>query len=204
MPGVCAFRVDVANAALPAKTLASSGCKWRADYSWGMGFPRGRDVATVVLDSDGRSVMIEQFTGGAQRAVVRAAEEARRLDHQHIGTEHLLLGILHDGQGAAATALAGSGVSLDAVRRQVEEAIGRGVGRSGAHLPFTMPAQQAIEYALAEAQRRAHGGASAEHLLLGLLQDRDDTAVHVLVALGADADLAHRRLIESLPRGLEC
>jgi ATP-dependent Clp protease ATP-binding subunit ClpC len=145
--------------------------------------------------------MIDQFTGGAQQAVVRAAEEARRLDHQHIGTEHLLLGILHDGQGAAATALAGFGVSLDAVRRQVEETVGRGVERSGAHLRFTLPAQQAIEYALAEAERREHSSAGAEHLLLGLLREREDTAVQVLVALGADADLAYRRVIESLPRG---
>jgi len=143
--------------------------------------------------------MIERFTDGARQAVVLAQEEARRLDHQYIGTEHLLLGLLRESQSAATKALAGFGVSLDAVRRQVEETIGRGAERSSARLPFTMPAQQAMEYALAEAQRREHRQAGAAHLLLGLFHEHEDTAVRVLASLGADVDRARQQVIESLP-----
>ena len=100
--------------------------------------------------------MFDRFTDGARRAIVLAQDEARRLNHSYIGTEHLLLGLLREGQGVAATALEVLGVSLDGVRRQVEETIGRGAKIPGAHLPFTPPAKEAIERSLQEAMRLEH------------------------------------------------
>ncbi len=143
--------------------------------------------------------MFDRFTDGARRAIVLAQDEARRLNHSYIGTEHLLLGLLREGQGVAATALEVLGVSLDGVRRQVEETIGRGAKIPGAHLPFTPPAKEAIERSLQEAMRLEHRHLGTEHLLLGLLQEDGDTAIQILVALGTDADRARRQVLESLP-----
>jgi ATP-dependent Clp protease ATP-binding subunit ClpC len=143
--------------------------------------------------------MMERFNDGARRAVIMAQDEARRLNHSYIGTEHLLLGLLREGQGVAATALNGLGVSLDGVRQQIEETIGRGAETPGSHIPFTPPAKQAIERSLQEALRLEHGHIGTEHILLGLLHQDGDTAVQILVSLGTDADRVLRRVHESMP-----
>jgi len=138
--------------------------------------------------------MLDQFTDDARRAVVRAQEEARRLDHPYIGTEHLLLGLLGLDASAAAVALS---VSVDAVRQQVEQLAGRGGDRPGSRLPFTVAAKQAIEGALAAASRRKQK-VGPQHMLLGLLDQQDDVAVRVLVALGTDITQARQEAVESL------
>src|SRR5262245_58510188 len=141
--------------------------------------------------------MLDQFTDDARKAVVRAQEEARRLDHSYIGAEHLLLGLLGNGESAAATALAAFSLSLDAVREQVEAIVGRGADQPGAHLPFTVSAKRAIEKAMAEAHRRTQR-VGPQHLLLGLLDQHESTTVRVLAALGTDIDQARQRVVESL------
>ena len=132
--------------------------------------------------------MFERFTDRARRVVVLAQEEARNLDHNYIGTEHLLLGLLHEGGGVAARTLESLGITLDDVRRQVEEIIGRGSGGTPAgHIPFTPRAKKVLELSLREALRLGHKHIGTEHLLLGLIEEGDGVAVQVLHGLGADA-----------------
>jgi len=138
--------------------------------------------------------MLDQFTDDARRAVVRAQEEARRLDHSYIGTEHLLLGLLRHGDNAAPAAL---DLSVDAVRQRVEQIVGRGSEKPGAHLMFTVSAKHAIEDAIGEALGRTQQ-VGPQHLLLGLLDRHESTAVRVLTALGTDIGQARRRVLESL------
>ena len=142
--------------------------------------------------------MFERFTDGARRAVVLAQEEARQLNHPYIGTEHLLLGLLREQQGVAANALADLGISLDGVRRQVAETIGRGVQSPGSHLPFTPSAKKAIEHSLEEALTLGHNHLGTEHILLGLLHESADTAVQILVALGTDAGVVRQQVLQSM------
>ena len=142
--------------------------------------------------------MLDQFTDDARKAVVRAQEEARRLDHSYIGTEHLLLGLLGDGdQSIAATALAAFGLSLDVVRERVEQMVGRGAAKPGANLMFTGPAKQAIQTAMAEAHRRTQQ-VGPQHLLFGLLDHDEDTSAGVLAALGTDIGQVRQRLVKSM------
>ena len=138
--------------------------------------------------------MFERFTDGARRAVVLAQDEARRLNHSYIGTEHLLLGVLREGQGVAATALNVLGVSLDGIRQRVEETIGRGANKPCAHLAFTPSAKQAVERSLQEAVHLEHNRIGTEHILLGPLRQDGDTAIQILVALGTDADRVRRQV----------
>jgi len=139
-------------------------------------------------------VILQQFNDDARSAVVRAQEEARRLDHSYIGTEHLLLGLLRHGDNAAPAPL---DLTVDAVRQQVEQIMGRGSEKPGAHLPFTVSAKLAIEDAIAEALRRTQQ-VGPQHLLLGVLDRHEGTAVRVLITLGTDIGQARRRVVESL------
>ena len=142
--------------------------------------------------------MFERFTHGARRAVVLAQEEARQLNHPYIGTEHLLLGLLREQQGIATTALADLGISLDGVRQQVAETIGRGAQSPGSHLPFTPSAKKAIERSFEEGLKLRHDHLGTEHILLGLLHESGDTAVQILVALGTDAGVVRQQVLESM------
>jgi ATP-dependent Clp protease ATP-binding subunit ClpC len=130
--------------------------------------------------------MFERFTDRARRVVVLAQEEARMLDHNYIGTEHILLGLIHEGEGVAATALESLGVSLEAVRQQVEEIIGQGQQAPSGHIPFTPRAKKVLELALREALQLGHHYIGTEHILLGLIREGDGVAAQVLAALGAD------------------
>ena len=130
--------------------------------------------------------MFERFTDRARRVVVLAEEEARALDHNYIGTEHILLGLIHEGDGVAARSLESLGISLDAVRQQVEEIIGRGEQAPSGHIPFTPRAKKVLELSLREALQLGHGYIGTEHILLGLLREGDGVAAQVLVTLGAD------------------
>ncbi len=142
--------------------------------------------------------MFERFTDRARRVVVLAQEEARMLDHNYIGTEHILLGLIHEGEGVAAKALESLGISLDAVRQQVEEIIGRGQQALSGHIPFTPRAKKVLELSLREALQLSHDYIGTEHILLGLIREGDGVAAQVLVRLGADLNRVRQQVIQLL------
>ena len=139
--------------------------------------------------------MFERFTDRARRVMVLAQEEARLLNHNHIGTEHLLLGLVHEGEGVAAQALESLGVSLTAVRQQVEEIIGRGQQASSGRIPFTPRAKKVLELSRREALAMGHNYVGTEHILLGLLREGDGVAAQVLVRMGADLNGVRQQVI---------
>jgi ATP-dependent Clp protease ATP-binding subunit ClpC len=142
--------------------------------------------------------MFERFTDRARRAVVLAQHEARLLNHNYIGTEHLLLGLIAEGDGVAATALESLGISLAAVRQQVEEIIGQGQQVLSGHIPFTPRAKQVLELARREARALGHDYIGTEHILLGLIREGDGVAVQVLVRLDADLNRVRQQVILQL------
>jgi ATP-dependent Clp protease ATP-binding subunit ClpC len=142
--------------------------------------------------------MFERFTDRARRVVVLAQEEARLLNHNYIGTEHILLGLIHEGEGVAAKALESLGISLEAVRAQVEEIIGQGQSAPTGHIPFTPRAKKVLELSLRESQQLRHGNIGTEHILLGLLREGEGVAAQVLVKLGADLPRVRQQVIELL------
>jgi ATP-dependent Clp protease ATP-binding subunit ClpC len=139
--------------------------------------------------------MFERFTDRARRVVVLAQEESRMLNHDYIGTEHILLGLVHEGEGVAAKALESLGISLDAVRQQVEELIGHGQQAPPGHIPFTSRAKKVLELSLREALQLGHDYIGTEHLLLGLLREGDGVAARVLVRMGADLNRVRQQVI---------
>ena len=141
--------------------------------------------------------MFERFTDGARRVVVLAQDEARMLNHNYIGTEHILLGLIHEG-GVAARALESLGISLDAVRQQVEQIIGRGQQAPSGHIPFTPRAKKVLELSLRESLQLGHGYIGTEHILLGLIREGDGVAAQVLVKLGADLNRVRQRVTQLL------
>ena len=140
--------------------------------------------------------MFERFTDRARRVVVLAQEEARMLNHNYIGTEHILLGLIHEGEGVAAKALESLGISLDAVRQQVEEIIGQGQQAPSGHIPFTPRAKKVMELSLREALQLGHDYIGTEHILLGLIREGDGVAAQVLVHLGADRNTVRQQVIQ--------
>ena len=142
--------------------------------------------------------MFERFTDRARRVVVLAQEEARMLGHNYIGTEHILLGLIHEGEGVAAKALESLGVSQEAVRRQVEEIIGQGERVPSGHIPFTPRAKKVLELSLREALQLGHNYIGTEHILLGLIREGEGVAAQVLVKLGADLNRVRQQVIQLL------
>ena len=130
--------------------------------------------------------MFERFTDRARRVIVLAQEEARALQHNYIGTEHLLLGLIREGEGVAAKALASKGVELDATRKQVEEMIGKGNAAPNGHIPFTPHAKQVLEYSLREALQLGHSYIGTEHILLGLIREGEGVGTQVLIKMDVD------------------
>src|ERR1700683_4758736 len=145
-----------------------------------------------------RCEMFERFTDRARRVVVLAQEEARMLNHNYIGTEHILLGLIHEGEGVAAKALESLGISLDAVRQQVEEIIGQGQQAPSGHIPFTPRAKKVLELSLREALQLGHNYIGTEHILLGLIREGEGVAAQVLVKLGADLNRVRQQVIQLL------
>jgi ATP-dependent Clp protease ATP-binding subunit ClpA len=143
--------------------------------------------------------MFERFTERARRVVVLAQEEARELDHNYIGTEHLLLGILRDGEGVAARALDELGISRLAVREKVVTMIGRGGSTPSGHIPFTPRAKKALELSLREALQLSHNHIGTEHILLGLIREGEGVAAQVLIELGADLNRVRAKVLELVP-----
>lgn len=140
--------------------------------------------------------MFERFTDRARRAVVLAQEEARLLDHNYIGTEHILLGLIHEGEGVAAKALESAGVDLRRAREQVEKIIGRGKKPPSGHIPFTPRAKKVLELSLREALELGDNYIGSEHILLGLLREGEGVAVHIIVRLGGDLNQVRQQVIQ--------
>jgi prophage maintenance system killer protein len=139
--------------------------------------------------------MFGRFTDRAGRVVFLAQEEARLLRHDYVGTEHLLLGLLYEGEGVAAKALGALGISRELVLAQVEEITGRGQGSRAAPIPLSLPAKRALELSLREALALGHHHIGTEHILLGLLRDGEGVAAQVLTRLGAGYDIAREQAL---------
>jgi ATP-dependent Clp protease ATP-binding subunit ClpC len=145
--------------------------------------------------------MFERFTDRSRRVVVLAQEEARLLNHNYIGTEHILLGLVHDGQGVAAKALESLGISLEAVRAQVEQIIGQGQSAPSGHIPFTPRAKKVLELSLRESKQLGHNYIGTEHILLGLIREGEGVAAQVLVNLGGGLSRVRQQVIQLLSGG---
>jgi uncharacterized cupin superfamily protein len=139
--------------------------------------------------------VFERFTDRARRVVVLAQEEARMLSHNYIGTEHILLGLIREGEGVAAQVLESLGISLEAGRSQVEEIIGQGQAAPTGHIPFTTRAKKVLELSLREALQLGHNYIGTEHILLGLIREGEGVAAQVLQNLGADLDRVRQTVI---------
>ena len=142
--------------------------------------------------------MFERFTHEARRVLVLAQEEARLLNHNFIGTEHILLGLIHQGDGVAAQALGSLGIRLEAVRAEVEETIGPAGTSTAGSPPFTPRAKKVLELSLRESLQLGHNYIGTEHILLGLVREGEGVAAQVLVGLGADLSRVRQQVIELL------
>ncbi len=139
--------------------------------------------------------MFERFTDRARRVVVLAQEEARMLSHDYIGTEHILLGLIHEGEGVAALTLDSLGVELGTVRAYVEREVGQGDTAPSGHIPFTPRAKKVLELSLREALQLRHNYIGTEHILLGVIREGEGLAVRAIVDRGVElGDLRHRVL----------
>ncbi|WP_420176907.1 ATP-dependent Clp protease ATP-binding subunit [Luteococcus sp. OSA5] len=145
--------------------------------------------------------MFERFTDRARRVVVLAQDEAKMLNHNYIGTEHILLGLIHEGEGVAAKALEQMGISLEAVRSEVEEIIGHGQTVPTGHIPFTPRAKKVLELSLREALQMNHSYIGTEHILLGLVREGEGVAAQVLIKLGADLNRVRNTVLQLLSGG---
>jgi ATP-dependent Clp protease ATP-binding subunit ClpC len=144
--------------------------------------------------------VFERFTDRARRTVVFAQEEARMLNHNYIGTEHILLGLLREEEGVAARALTSLGVSLEAVRHDVGEIVGRGSEVPRGHIPFTPRAKKVLELSLREALQLGHNYIGTEHILLGLIREGEGVAAQVMQKLGADLNRVRQTVVQLLSR----
>ena len=143
-------------------------------------------------------MIFERFTDRARRVVVLAQEEARMLNHNYIGTEHILLGLIHEGEGVAAKSLESLGLSLEIIREQVEEIIGQGQQAPSGHIPFTPRAKLVLDLSLREALQLGHNYIGTEHILLGLIREGDGVASQLLIKLGAELTRVRQQVIQVL------
>ncbi len=142
--------------------------------------------------------MFDRFTEQARKVVALAQDESRRFNHNYIGTEHLLLGLLREDKGVAAQALGSLNVTLDEVREQVESIVGYGREETSGQAPFTPRSKKVLELALREALRLGHSYIGTEHILLGLVRESEGVAARVLSNLGVDPDKARREIVRVL------
>jgi ATP-dependent Clp protease ATP-binding subunit ClpC len=147
--------------------------------------------------------MFERMTDRARRVIVLAQEEARHLQHNYIGTEHILLGLIHEGEGVAAVALADLKVNLEEIRKEVEGIIGLGEQAPSGHIPFTPRAKKIIELALREALQLGHNYIGTEHILLGIIREGEGVAAQVLVKSGLDLNRVRQAVLKRLADALE-
>jgi ATP-dependent Clp protease ATP-binding subunit ClpC len=168
--------------------LARAGSVWPVPWAGGQ----------VLLRSTRRRTMFERFTDRARRVVVMAQEEARMRNHSFIGTEHILLALIDEGDGTGVKALESLGISRDAVRQQVVEIIGQGQHAPSGHIPFTPQAKKVLELALSESKALGHHYIGTEHILLGLIREGDGVAAQVLVKLGGDLNRVRQQVTQLL------
>jgi ATP-dependent Clp protease ATP-binding subunit ClpC len=142
--------------------------------------------------------VFERFTDRARRVVVLAQEESRMLNHNYIGTEHILLGLAHEGEGVAALALESLDISIEDLRREVEQIIGQGQAAPTGHIPFTPRARKVLELSLRESLQLGANYIGTEHILLGLIREGEGVAAQVLQKLGADLIRARQTVIQLL------
>jgi Clp amino terminal domain, pathogenicity island component len=152
----------------------------------------------LLLSGAGRWKMFERFSDRARRVVVLAQQEARTLDHDYIGPEHLLLGLIHEGKGVGVKALEAMGISLEELRREVEGMLGRGQAPPAGHIPFTPPAKKVLELSLRESRQLGHDYIGTEHILLGLIREGESGAAQVLVRSGAELTRTRDQVIQLL------
>jgi len=152
-------------------------------------------------DEKPSSATFGRFAGRGRAVIVLALEEARMLNHDSIGTEHILLGLLRGGEGVAAQALESLGIDLEAVRQQVVEITGQGDQAPPEHIPFTARAKRVLELSLREAMQLGHNYIGTEHILLGLVREGDGVAAQVLLKLGADLNQVRHQVIQLLAVG---
>ncbi|GAA3094955.1 hypothetical protein GCM10020001_008590 [Nonomuraea salmonea] len=145
--------------------------------------------------------MFERFTDRARRVVVLAQEEARMMNHNYIGTEHILLGLIHEREGLASLVLDGCGVQLERVRAFVEREVGHGDKPPGGHIPFTPRAKKVLELSLREALQLRHNYIGTEHILLGLIREGEGPAAQALADAGADLTDVRQRVLNRVGRG---
>ena len=142
--------------------------------------------------------MFERFTDRARRVMVLAQEEARMLQHNYIGTEHLLLGLLVEGQGVGTKALVELGITKEAAIAQIKTIIGQGQLKPSGHIPFTPRAKKVLELGLREALQLGHNYIGTEHILLALIREGEGVAAQILVKLGADLLSARKKVLDIL------
>ena len=142
--------------------------------------------------------MFERFSNQARHVGVLAQEEARKLSHSYIGTEHILIGLLIEREGLAAQALGSLEISLDAAREQVVEIVGTGAGMPSGHIPFTPRTKKVLELSLREAQRLGHDHIGTEHILLGLVREADGVGAQILVRQGASLDRVQEQVLATV------
>ena len=142
--------------------------------------------------------MFQRFSKRATHVVRLAQEEARSLKHNYIGTEHILLGLLREEEGIAARTLAKLGVTIDEVREQLDQIVGRGDEVTTGQIPFTPRAKKVLELALREALSLGHNHIGTEHLLLGLARENEGVAARILLDLGADEERIRTAVVETL------
>jgi len=143
--------------------------------------------------------MFERFTDGARRVVVLAQEEARHFEHAHIGTEHLLLGLLGERSGLGAHALSACGLTSQGAQRAVEDRVGRGSGPATRHLPFTPRAKKVLEFSLREALKLGHNSIGTEHLLLALVAEGEGVAAQILrMNVGGGLEAVRRATLQMM------
>jgi len=145
--------------------------------------------------------MLERFTADARQVIVLAQREARTLNHNYIGTEHILLAVIQQDDGEAAKSLESLGISLEGVRSQVEEILGQGEQAPSGHIPFTLRAKQVLELSLRESMQLDHDYIGAEHILLGLISEGEGAAAQLLVKLGAELTRVRQQVIQVKQRG---
>ncbi|HLN06922.1 MAG TPA: Clp protease N-terminal domain-containing protein [Acidimicrobiales bacterium] len=176
---------------------SKSSTSARAPSSAGPGCASG-GTATQLPKRCKDALIFERFTDRARRVLVLAQEEARLLNHGYIGTEHILLGLIHEGDGLAAKTLESLDISLEAVRSRVEERIGPPQAAPTGSPPFTPRAKKVLELSLREALQMGHNYIGTEHLLLGLVREGEGVGAQVLVSLGVELPRVRQQVIELL------
>jgi hypothetical protein len=192
--------LPVIGAFIASRQMRGESHGWTSDAPSEGYVPLAEDRAAASSSSAGRADRFDRFTDRARNVLTFAQDEAQRFNHNWIGTEHLLLGLVREGEGLAARVLEGMGVDLAKVRTAVEFIIGRGDRPITGEVGLTPRAKRIIELAIDEARRLGHNYIGTEHLLLGIIREGEGIAAGVLESLGVNLDKARHEVIRVLSR----